>query len=148
MIFIWLVLSILCLLYYIVCVNYAGFGSAFVVVWFVTSILFLSIFIISLIIKYNQINVPQWLSISFFGVLVFGVVLFIFLESLIISKINSVPEKNCEYIIILGAQIKGNRVSNALKQRLDAAYDYIIDNPSTKIIVSGGKGLGEDVTEA
>jgi len=61
---------------------------------------------------------------------------------------TAVPKVKCDYIIVLGAQIKGTKVTNSLRERLDTAYDYIILNPETKIIVSGGQGEGEDITEA
>ena len=44
--------------------------------------------------------------------------------------------------------MKGTRVSRALKQRLDRAAEYLRDNPGTLVIVSGGQGSGEDITEA
>ena len=58
------------------------------------------------------------------------------------------PRDNCDYIIVLGCQIRGERITKSLKKRLDAAYDYAINNPDTKIIVSGGQGKGESKTEA
>ena len=148
MYFIWLVISILCLIYYIVCVNYAGFGAAFVFMWLVAAIAFMGIFIVFRMIKINDIVVPLWIKIMFTGIVATGVVLFIVLEGLIISKMTAVPKVKCDYIIVLGAQIKGTKVTNSLRERLDTAYDYIILNPETKIIVSGGQGDGEDIAEA
>jgi len=148
MYFIWLIISLLCLIYYIVCVNYAGFGAAFVFMWLVAAVLFMSIFIIFRMIKMNDISVPTWVKILFWGVFAIGIGIFILLEGLIISKMNSVPTVACDYIIVLGAQIKGTKVTNSLRERLDTAYDYIASNPNTKIIVSGGQGKGEDITEA
>lgn len=148
MCFIWLVCSILCLIYYIICVNYAGFGSAFVPMWLVASLAFLAIFIICILAKMNYILIPKFIKISFLGLVFTGIFIFLILEGLIISKMFSVPNGQCDCVIVLGAQIKGKNVSKALKQRLDTAYDYIQKSPNTKIIVSGGKGRGEEVTEA
>jgi hypothetical protein len=58
------------------------------------------------------------------------------------------PEDNCDYIIVLGCQIRGDRITKSLKNRLDAAYDYACNNQDTRIIVSGGQGKGENKTEA
>ena len=41
-----------------------------------------------------------------------------------------------------------NGPSRALQLRLDTAYDYLVENPDTIVIVSGGKGSNEPVSEA
>jgi len=148
MYFIWLIISLFCLIYYVVCVNYAGFSAAFVFMWLVAAIVFMAIFIGFTIIKSNNIIVPSLFKILFWGVVAIGIGMFIISEGLIISKMTSTPKVECDYIIVLGAQIKGTKVTNSLRERLDTAYDYIVLNPNTKIIVSGGQGEGEDVTEA
>ena len=66
MYFIWLVISLLCLIYYIVCVNYAGFSAAFVFMWLVAAVVFMAIFIAFRIIKMNDFIVPSWSKILFF----------------------------------------------------------------------------------
>ncbi len=55
--------------------------------------------------------------------------------------------KNLDYIIVLGAQMKDHEPSIIFQYRLDAAYDYLLDNPKTICIVSGGKGANEIVSE-
>ncbi len=51
-------------------------------------------------------------------------------------------------VIVLGARVYENRLSTALKYRLDAAYDYLISHPSSACIVTGGQGDNEPCTEA
>lgn len=51
-------------------------------------------------------------------------------------------------IIVLGAGLRGDRVTLPLKMRLDKAAEYHRKNPDAHIIVSGGQGVGETVTEA
>ncbi len=51
-------------------------------------------------------------------------------------------------VIVLGAGIHGEEVSKALAYRLDAAVKYHEVNPSAFIIVSGGRGAQEIITEA
>ena len=55
---------------------------------------------------------------------------------------------NCRYIVVLGAGVDGTVPSLSLRERLDAAYDYLIAHPQTICVVSGGQGDGEDITEA
>lgn len=56
--------------------------------------------------------------------------------------------KNADYLIILGARVKGTDPSLALAARIDAAAGYLRKNTGTIVIASGGKGPGEDISEA
>lgn len=73
---------------------------------------------------------------------------FIFIELNIF--IGSIPDKEvkCDYIVILGASVKGEKLSFSLENRLNKAKDYLKENPNIKIIVSGGQGDGEYISEA
>ena len=51
-------------------------------------------------------------------------------------------------IIVLGAQVKGTRPSRSLLMRLERARSYALENPDTILILSGGQGPGEDISEA
>ena len=66
---------------------------------------------------------------------------------LIYGKTDSVTY-NEDAVIVLGAGIHGERVSRALRLRLDAAVEYHQKNPNALIVVSGGQGPEEDITEA
>ncbi|MDD3049089.1 MAG: YdcF family protein [Bacilli bacterium] len=56
-------------------------------------------------------------------------------------------EKQCAYMIVLGAGLHGNQISSALKRRLDQAILYIQKYPTVIIIVSGGQGNNESISE-
>lgn len=51
-------------------------------------------------------------------------------------------------VIVLGCGIRGERVSVGLAKRLNKAAEYHKNNPDAVIIVSGGQGPQEDITEA
>lgn len=51
-------------------------------------------------------------------------------------------------VIVLGAGIRGDKVTLTLKQRLDTAIGYHNKNPDSVIVVTGGQGFQEIVTEA
>jgi uncharacterized SAM-binding protein YcdF (DUF218 family) len=53
-----------------------------------------------------------------------------------------------DYLIILGARVKGTEPSLALQYRIDVAADYLKKNPDTIAIASGGQGSGEEISEA
>jgi len=78
-----------------------------------------------------------------------GFVLFIIVEAFIISYPKK-SEANADYIIVLGAGLtNGNQVSLTLKDRLDAAITCINEYGNDGyIVVSGGHGEDEDVSEA
>lgn len=53
-----------------------------------------------------------------------------------------------DYVIVLGARVRGAKISNSLKQRLDRAIEYSEEYPNTVLVLSGGKGPGEEISEA
>lgn len=71
-----------------------------------------------------------------------------FLQYKIIHHSNKDVPQNADYIIILGARVKGTVPSLALQARIDSAATYLKANSQTIAIASGGKGPGEDITEA
>lgn len=66
----------------------------------------------------------------------------------IIARAWNVQPPACDYIVVLGAGVNGTVPSLSLRERLDAAYDYLISNPNAVCVVSGGQGNGERITEA
>lgn len=75
-------------------------------------------------------------------------IIFAAVEIVIFSRMVPQKKKRADQIIILGAQVRGRRVTNSLKRRLDAALSYLENYPETQVIVSGGRGKGEDISEA
>ena len=55
---------------------------------------------------------------------------------------------SCDYIVVLGAGIRGTVPSMSLQERIDAAYTYLTEHPNTIAVLSGGQGKGEEITEA
>lgn len=53
-----------------------------------------------------------------------------------------------QVMVIFGCQMKPDGPSVLLRDRLDTALDYLGEHPDIKIIVSGGKGDDEHVSEA
>ncbi|HWQ58028.1 MAG TPA: YdcF family protein [Clostridia bacterium] len=58
------------------------------------------------------------------------------------------PAPGADAIVVLGCGVRGERVSLTLARRLGAALDYANANPATLVILSGGQGQGEYLTEA
>ena len=52
-----------------------------------------------------------------------------------------------DYAIILGAKVNGEIPSLSLRYRLDAALDYANVYPHVQLVLSGGQGVGEHISE-
>ncbi|MFQ9933823.1 MAG: YdcF family protein [Lachnospiraceae bacterium] len=144
------ILSAICFIYYIIIVVYAGFGSSFAGFWLLAgagfgllSVLFYFDRKIHIISK-----IPKPVIISVCGIIGAGVILFVFLFGCVVRGMVSKPENKADYIIVLGAQIRGDRITKSLRKRLDAAIEYYNTDNTATIIVSGGQGEGENTSEA
>lgn len=142
-----LVMSVLCFVYYVTCATYAGISSSFIFIWLIGTALFGSIFAFMYMQTRGIYILPGAVKSILCGILAALFILFFAMEGLIIGSMHDKPDENCKYMIVLGCQIRGTRITRSLKKRLDTAYEYSKDNDMT-IIVSGGQGRGEDMSEA
>ena len=55
--------------------------------------------------------------------------------------------KKVDYVIILGARVKGEKPAKSLMERIKAATKYLKENPEVKVIATGGKGKNEGIAE-
>lgn len=82
------------------------------------------------------------------GMLAAGWLLFCITAARILGAMRKDTDSDVRYLIVLGAQVRGTRITNSLMRRLDRAYEYLTVHPETMVIVSGGQGKGEAVSEA
>lgn len=82
-----------------------------------------------------------------YPLLIFSLI-FLLTECRILFGMVPSHKKNLPYLIVLGAQVRGKRLSSSLYRRIERARLYLADNPETVVIVSGGQGEGEEITEA
>ena len=105
--------------------------------------------------KHYKGNSPQrkkkpWLA-ALLVLLGLGLVLFGALEIYIALHSRDkvvIGDPKPEVMVIFGCQVKPDGPSVLLRDRLDKALDYLSDHPDMKIIVSGGKGDDEHISEA
>lgn len=67
-----------------------------------------------------------------------------------VSVISGMREKgkpNCDYLIVLGAAVYGTQPSEVLQRRIDAAYEYLQNNPGTRVVGTGGRGGEGELSE-
>jgi uncharacterized SAM-binding protein YcdF (DUF218 family) len=82
------------------------------------------------------------------AVFLLWLVSFVYIEFNVISEGKSSDVARGEYAIVLGAGLKGEEPSVSLSSRLQKASEYLKQNRGLKVIVSGGQGQGEAITEA
>ena len=147
---IFLVLGALCVLYYIGIVLYAGLRASFSWFWlFLGGAFFLAGAACRIPVLHTAFErLPSLVKVMGGIFLAAGLAGFLFVEGCIISAMTGSGEKPVDYLIVLGAQVKGTRVSKALSQRLSRAAEYLLEHEDTIVIVSGGQGQGEDISEA
>ncbi|SFI00528.1 MULTISPECIES: YdcF family protein [unclassified Bacillus (in: firmicutes)] len=61
---------------------------------------------------------------------------------------NEKVSHTAPYVLILGAKLFGDKPSLSLQNRLDVALGYLHSHPKVKVVVSGGQGEDEDISEA
>lgn len=67
-------------------------------------------------------------------------------SSFMIYAMNKAPTDNAT-AVVLGAEVKPWGPSVLLQQRIDAAENYMNDNPNAAAVVTGGKGSNEIMSE-
>ena len=132
----------LCILYFIGIIFYAGLSSLFPFFWAITGGF---LFVLA---EIAGRPVPVWIRYGFGTAVSLFLILFFVVETFIFSGMYHEPSRDLDYIIVLGAQVNGSTLSNSLRRRVDRAKEYLDKNLYTKVIVSGGKGAGEDISEA
>jgi uncharacterized SAM-binding protein YcdF (DUF218 family) len=73
---------------------------------------------------------------------------FIVVIIIILTSAISQEGERVDSVIVLGAGIKGEAPSLVLQERLNYTIDYLNKNRNASAIVSGGQGIGENITEA
>lgn len=76
------------------------------------------------------------------------VIYLIIVHSLIVRTMNMETPDQIGHVIVLGAKVNGDVMSLSLYYRVREALQYLQNNPNTKVIVAGGQGEGEWITEA
>lgn len=143
-----LVLGIFCFVYFCFISYYTSNPLSFALIWLLGGF---ACFIFSFILLYindNHIEIPFWMILLFVVSCCIVACIFGICEFCILKKLFAFPKKEVDYIIVLGAGLKKDKITKSLKFRLDAAYDYLTKHPKTIAIVSGGMGSGEIITEA
>lgn len=99
--------------------------------------------IILIALLFNKL--ARWLKI----LLLSGIGVAVVLSSVLIAGgKNDTVTYSEDAVIVLGAAVHGKTPSRTLRYRLKKAVEYHEQNPDAIIIVSGGQGAQEDISEA
>lgn len=127
-------------MYYLILVLYSHrFRSTFAVFWLIAG---------GVHLLAGCAPFPYFVYIVIYCFCIIFWILFLFIEFKILRTMFSPCRIPTDWMIILGAQVRGKRVTDSLKRRLDAAVIYLNQFPGTCAVVSGGQGEGEEITEA
>ena len=142
-----MLLGILFLAYFICIAFFVGHGTNFYFIW-----LFLGVGSILFALLWKKgvwaENIPLLVRRIFLVAFCIGMIIFVVVEGCIVSGFTQKGKSGADYVIVLGAQMKKNGPSKALQYRLDEAIRYLEENPDAKVIVSGGQGPDEHISEA
>lgn len=81
------------------------------------------------------------------GFLALCVILAVAVSAGMVRAMYTLPKEEST-VVILGCKVRGRSPSLMLQRRLDAAYDYLRDHPDVSVIVTGGQGADEEISEA
>lgn len=85
---------------------------------------------------------------TFYGVCILFFLSFLVVQGFIIDSAITDTGVEVDYLFILGAGLKGDTIPPTLKNRLDKGLEYLNANPNLEVVVTGGQGSGEYLTEA
>ena len=90
----------------------------------------------------------RWMRRLLLGLTVAGVLVLGAVEVPIVAAAQGDFPNDADYLVVLGAGVNGRTPSLSLLNRLTAAETWLQANPDGKAILSGGRGNGEDISEA
>lgn len=143
-IFVWL-LAIVFLIDSVLRAIRSSFNLGVLMMYLITAALWMYALFHTKIDAFCAAGAGRVLKIIFFCCCAVFALLLIFVA---VSGYSDTATKQEKAVIVLGAGLRGERVTDLLARRLDAAYDYHLENPNAVIVVTGGQGPGEDIPEA
>ena len=133
-------------------VNY-GFNNVFVWFFCMSGVLSALVAVLLRYIRTHEIKIYTWFKVGSISIFLFMLIVFLIAEAVVIKSANNKPKEYPGRIIVLGARVKGDTITTNLKHRLDTTLNYYektydINKGNITVICSGGKGRGENISEA
>lgn len=100
------------------------------------------------LLKKRRETMGRWATMLFTIALALGLTAMAVTCGIIVRSSRGTENPDSDYLVVLGAGVNGTAPSRSLRERLDAACDYLISHPDATAVVSGSQGNGEDISEA
>ena len=137
-----------CLVYYLVIFLYAGSQVSLSWIWPALAVFFFVcglIFVRSGRAGKDEPHPFRIMACALLAVLALMVGVY---GSRIVRSMRMDQSDGLDAILILGAQVKGKVPSRSLKKRLERGLALATEMPEARLILSGGRGPGEEISEA
>lgn len=145
----YLILGVLCILYFIGCLCSFGFIINFSSFFAFIGLMFIGIGIFRLRVNENEIEGGLIYFIKGFKIIgIVFLISFVLIEGALAYNSFGRYNKKADFVVVLGAAVRGKTMTLALYQRMEKSLEYLNKYPDIKVVVSGGKGPGEDIPEA
>lgn len=134
----------------VICIYIIGINAIFGRIVFSEVIMALGILLIVYHFVKVKIKMIAFLEIPM-NIVKFLLIIGILIFAIAQMSIMFFPKKDLsksDYVIVLGAGLRGETLSLTLKNRLEATIEYTKSNKDVILVVSGGQGPGESITEA
>lgn len=109
--------------------------------------LFIFLFVGPIFVKSSNKIMTSLYAVISFAVFYLLSVLASYCLSAFLNTFHLFKKRKLDYIIVLGAGIKGEQVPPLLASRIDQGIEILKKNPKALVIMSGGQGKGEDIPE-
>lgn len=109
--------------------------------------LFIFLFVGPIFVKSSNKIMTSLYAVISFAVFYLLSVLASYCLSAFLNTFHLFKKRKLDYIIVLGAGIKGEQVPPLLASRIDKGIEILKKNPKALVIMSGGQGKGEDIPE-
>lgn len=97
----------------------------------------------------RRYRAAAWCELALIAALLLGFSLFTVLETMVVrGSFADESDAPVSAVIVLGAGVNGETPSLTLRTRIDAAAAYLEEHPDVPVVLSGGQGPGEAITEA
>lgn len=117
--------------------------------WFNYTVLLTGIILMIVAVNYEKIKKSENKVIVFLRkAFISCLTVFIITECFIIGCGFASPKENADYLILFGSQVRSYGPSMDYNGRIKKAYEYLSENKETLVIVSGGQGNNEIMSEA
>ena len=153
-VFLWITLAVLLLyavfafLYSTVVVYASGTGTSFLWFWPLTCVVALAAVVLLFLVLTGRLVQFKTSAMCLCGLFWLFVAVFLSVEAVVFSAGRKAPATDAKYVIVLGAQVRGEVPTLVLSARIRAAAEYLKEHPQAVAVASGGKGSGENISEA